>query len=90
MRIKQSPEELKQISWVNRAEKFAHIRAHIRQILSSMDRPLDLAEIANEFKLRFRYLPSIERRLRELVASGDVRRNDGSIPTYEFVRTYDL
>jgi len=40
---------------------------------------------ARKFKLQFRYLPSIERRLRELVESGDVRKNGGSIPTYEMV-----
>lgn len=72
-----------QQKWADRAESFARIRAQIRQILTKSTKPLDYAQIASEFKLQFRYLPNIERRLRELVDSGDVRRNNGAIPTYE-------
>jgi len=72
-------------SWVERAETFARIRAQVRQILYSSPKPLDVAEICIEFKLRFRYLPNIERRLRELVQCGEIRRNNDSIPTYEIV-----
>jgi len=71
--------------WAEKAESFARTRAQIRQILTKSAKPLDYAQIATEFKLQFRYLPSIERRLRELVESGDVRKNGGSIPTYEMV-----
>lgn len=73
------------LSWPERAEKFAKIRAQIRQVLSNSDNPLDMAEIYRDFKEKFRFLPDIERRMRELVASGDVRKNGGSIPTYEMV-----
>jgi len=71
--------------WAEKAESFARIRAQLRQIISKSSTPLDVAQIAVEFKLQFRYLPTIERRLRELVESGDVRKNGGSIPTYEMV-----
>lgn len=73
------------LSWPERAEKFAKIRAHLRQILSASNKPLDVAQIATEFKLQYRYLPTLERRLRELVESKDVRKNGGAIPTYEMV-----
>jgi len=69
--------------WDSRAESFARIRAQISQILAKSDLPLDVAEIASEFKLRFRYLPSIERRLRELCDSGAVKKLPGKIPRYK-------
>lgn len=72
-------------AWTERVESFARIRAQIRQILAHANKPLDAAQIAIQFKENFRYLPSIERRLRELVKNGAVKRNDGSIPTYELV-----
>jgi hypothetical protein len=74
------------IKWNELNEKFARIRAQIRQVLATSNEPLDIAQIATEFKLRFRYLPEIERRLRELKDSGDVKRNEGKIPTYELVK----
>jgi len=70
-----------QLNWTERAESFARIRAQLRQILVQSHKPLDYAQIATKFKLQFRYLPNIERRLRELVQSGDVRRNGGAIPS---------
>lgn len=73
------------LSWPERAEKFAKIRAQLRQILTQSGKPLDVAQIAAEFKLQYRYLPTIERRLRELVESKDVRKNGGAVPTYEMV-----
>lgn len=72
-------------TWPERAEKFAHDRARIRQILANSMLPLNMAEIYRRFKENFRYLPDIERRMRELIKSGDVKRNDGSISTYELV-----
>ena len=72
-------------TWDERVESFKRIRAQLRQVLSSSKKPLDYAEIATDFKEKFRYLPNIERRLRELVESGDVRKNCGSVPTYELV-----
>ena len=72
-------------TWPERAETFAKIRAQIRQVLSTAGKPLDVAEIATEFKLRFCYLPTIERRLRELVDSGAVKRIGGAVPKYELV-----
>lgn len=79
--------------WVDYAESFARVRAQIRRILAISLKPLDVAEIAVEFKLRFRYLPSLERRLRELVESGDVKRypkdkRGRSIPKYELIETW--
>lgn len=73
------------LTWPERAEKFAKIRAQIRKILTASNKPLDVAQITTEFKLQYRYLPNIERRLRELVESKDVRKNGGAIPTYEMV-----
>ena len=73
-------------NWTDRAEHFNRVRAHLRQILSSSNEPLDLAEIATLFKQKFRYLPSLERRLRELVESKDVVKHPGQVPRWEFVR----
>jgi len=77
--------EMSEVVWTDRVESFARIRAQIRQVLATNNESMDFAEIAVEFKLRFRYLPSIERRLRELVQSGADKRIGGSIPTYELV-----
>jgi hypothetical protein len=55
----------------------------MRQILAGSKRPLDMAELLVEFKYRFRYLPNgFERRMRELLASGDVERSDEDIPKF--------
>ncbi len=76
-------------TWPERAEGFAKIRAQIKQVLALAQKtgesPLDVAEIAREFKLRFRYLPTIERRLRELVDNGAVKRIGGAVPKYELI-----
>jgi len=70
--------------WTKKAESFARVRAHMRQVLASADKPLDVAQLLTEFKFRFRYLPNgFERRMRELLNSGDVVRNDGNISTFE-------
>jgi hypothetical protein len=68
--------------WKERAEVFARIRAQIRQVLASADHPLDMAEIACEFKLRFRYLPELDRRIRELLEEDAIIKFKGSIPTF--------
>lgn len=73
---------IQQAQWVAKAECFARVRAQIRQVLATSEKPLDVAEIAMAFKLRFHYLPSVERRLRELVQSGAVERVQGAIPRY--------
>jgi len=75
------------MTWADKAETFAKQRAQLRQILASTLDGLDIGEIANEFKFRFNYLPTdLCRRLRELVKSKAVKRNDGSVPTYQLVR----
>ena len=76
---------MSQKTWVKRAEGFAKIRAQIRQVLATSDKPMDIAQITTQFKLRFRFLPSIERRLRELVESGAIKRIGGDVPKYELV-----
>lgn len=80
---------MSQKTWPERAETFARIRNQIIQVLAVAKKlhtsPLDVAEIAAEFKLRFRYLPSLERRLRELVESKTVRKIHGQIPVYELL-----
>ncbi len=68
--------------WKERAEVFARIRAQIRQVLASADHPLDMAEIAMEFKRRFGYLPELDRRVRELIEEDHVVKLKGSIPTF--------
>ena len=74
--------------WPSRGEKFRRQEAQIRQILAKADKPLHIGEIAERFISYFRYLPSdLCRRMRVVVASGDVVRNDGAIPTYELVRS---
>jgi len=71
-------------SWVEKAESFSRIRAQMRQVLASQNKPLDMAQLLTEFKFRFRYLPNgFERRMRELLSSGDVVRSDDAIPTFE-------
>ena len=73
-----------QQNWVEKAETFARVRAHMRQVLAASGEPLDMAELLTEFKFRFRYLPNgFERRMRELLQSGDVVRTDGSVPTFK-------
>jgi len=68
------------------SESFTRIRSQICEILLPSYTPLDIAQIGTEFKEKFRYLPNLERRLRELVALGDVKKNPGKIPTYEMAR----
>jgi len=73
-----------QQSWVEKAESFSRIRAQMRQVLASQNKPLDMAQLLTEFKFRYRYLPNgFERRMRELLSSGDVVRSDGAIPTFK-------
>ena len=68
--------------WKERAEVFARIRAQIRQVLASADEPLDMAQIACEFKRRFGYLPELDRRVRELIEEGYIVKFKGSVPTF--------
>ena len=71
-------------NWVEKAESFSRIRAQMRQVLASHNKPLDMAQLLTEFKFRYRFLPNgFERRMRELLNSGDVVRSDGAIPTFE-------
>ena len=70
--------------WTSKSESFARVRAQMRQVLATQKKPLDMAQLLTEFKFRFRYLPNgFERRMRELLNSGDVIRNNGSISTFE-------
>lgn len=69
-------------NWVKRSEVFSRIRAQIKKVLAPFPRGLDYAEIAHNFKYRFSYLPNIERRLAELVKSGEVVRIPGKISKY--------
>lgn len=69
--------------WTKRAEKFAKIRTQIKELLKRAAHSMDAAEIANQFKEDYRYLPNIERRLRELVASGEVAKIPGDVPRYD-------
>ena len=55
-------------------------------ILDYSKKPLNMAEIATEFILRFNYLPTLERRLRELVNSHQVLKNGEKIPTFTLAR----
>ena len=71
-----------QSDWTAKSEKFALDRAKIRQVLSSHQQPMDMAEIYATLKVRFRYLPDIERRMRELVEQGAVEILDGSVRNY--------
>ena len=71
-------------SWVDKVEKFERTKAQMRQLLARAEKPLDMAELLTRFKNYYRYLPNgFERRMRELLKSGDVVRHDGSIPTFE-------
>ena len=74
---------MSQQSWVEKAERFARTRAQLRQILARSQVPLDMAAIYCRFKDYFRYLPDLERRMRELVRRGEVTKYNGSIPTYK-------
>ena len=74
-----------ELSWPERAPKFAKDRERIKEILIRHGRPLDMAQIYAWFKQSYRYLPQIERRMRELVKNGEVRKNGGAISTYEVV-----
>lgn len=75
----------KQLSWVEKAERFARTRAQIRQILAKSDRPLNMAQIYNLFLTYYRHLPDLERRMRELVKEGSVIKDGMSIPTYRLI-----
>ena len=48
-------------------EKYKTDREKILNIVLRSKLPLDYVDIARSFKMKYRYLPSVERRLRELV-----------------------
>lgn len=81
-----SQSSLGKSDWVSKSEQFERDKAKIRQILVRSDRPLDMAQIFHLFKTYFRYLPSIERRMRELVKSGEVIKYEGKVATFELTK----
>jgi len=68
--------------WTKKAEKFAKVRAQILQVLSGSSVPLDMGQIMQRFKLKFHYLPYLERRFYELMETQQILRIDGAIPRY--------
>lgn len=66
--------------------KYSTDREKILYVIQRAQIPLDYAQIANSFKHRFSYLPSIERRLRELVKKGLIKRIPGPIPKFELIK----
>ena len=68
--------------WTKKAEKFALIRAQILQILSGSSYPLDMSQVMSRFKMKFKYLPYLERRFYELMSDQLIQRLDSAIPRY--------
>lgn len=75
--------------WTKKAEKFALIRAQILQVLSGSSVPLDMGQIMQRFKLRFHYLPYLERRFYELMEEQSIQRIDGAIPRYRVLQEWE-
>jgi len=75
--------------WTKKAEKFAKVRAQILQVLSGSEYPLDMAQIMNRFKLKFHYLPYLERRFYELMETQQIQRLDSAIPRYRVMTRQD-
>ncbi len=72
-----------QQTWESKAEAFARTRENIIKILEEAKHSVHMAYIYTMFMYKFNYLPDLERRMRELVESGDVEKHPRPIPTYE-------
>lgn len=75
--------EEKKKSWPERAEKFARDRARILKILNESENALDMAQLMGRFKMTYRYLPHIERRMYELLKDELIVKIPGPIPRYK-------
>jgi hypothetical protein len=74
-------------TWKDREKHYAKHRECILQIIKKATQeglpPLDYSEIAYLYRERYHYIPSIERRLRELVEKKELKKNKGPVPTFE-------
>lgn len=65
------------MSYEEKKEYFARDRARIKQVLTDAIFPIDMAKIYSNFRDKFGYIPNIQRRVDELVQTGEVSKSKG-------------
>ncbi len=71
-------------SWVEKSARFEIDRKHLQQLLVLYG-DLNMADVYRLFLATFRYLPDLERRMRELVKDGKVEIVFGVVKKYRLV-----